>query len=192
MALTPKIVAFSGSLRTGSYNQKLVTVAARAAEQAGADVTLCSLNDYPMPIFNEDIEKQGTPDEARAFKDLMISAHGVLIASPEYNGSLSGALKNAIDWASRPAEGEEPLVAFKNKACGLLSASPGGLGGIRGLLHLRPLLAGIQMIVVPTQFCLAGAGDKFDDDGNLTDDKARNSAEAVGHAVVDMAKRLHA
>ena len=187
----PKIVAFSGSLREGSFNQKLVTIAARGAEKAGGDVELFSLSEYPMPLFNEDDEKaSGMPGPARAFKEKMIGADGVLIASPEYNGSLSGVLKNAIDWASRPEEGEKPLVAFRGKVVGLMSASPGGLGGIRGLLHLRPLLGNIMMHVLPDQHCVAGAGDAFDGSGNLKDAGATEKVEGIGAAVVDAARRL--
>jgi NAD(P)H-dependent FMN reductase len=192
MAFTPRILAFSGSLRQGSFNHRLATIAADAARDAGGDVELIRLTDFDMPIFNEDDEAtSGMPAPARDFKERMIAAHGVIIASPEYNGSLSGALKNAIDWASRPESGETPLIAFRGKVCGLLSASPGGLGGIRGLLHLRPLLGNIQMHVLPDQFCLASANDKFNDDGSLKNDADRTKTEAIGRAVVDAATKLH-
>ncbi len=192
MSFTPNVVALSGSLRRGSYNHKLAAVAAEAAEQAGANVTLIRLADYDMPLFNEDDEAEhGMPKPARAFKELLIGSHGVIIGSPEYNGSLSAALKNAIDWASRPEPGEQPLVAFRGKVVGLLSASPGGLGGIRGLLHLRPLLGNIQMHVLPGQFCLAAAHEKFDDASALKDPGDREKAEAVGRAVVETARKLH-
>ncbi len=191
MSFSPKIVAFSGSLRKDSFNQRLVSIAARGAERAGGDVRVVRLNDFPMPLFNEDDETaSGMQGEARAFKELMMSAHGVLISSPEYNGSLSGALKNAIDWASRPEKGEQPLVAFRGKVVGLMSASPGGLGGIRGLLHLRPLLGNIMMHVLPEQQCVGGAGDAFDGD-ELKDDSTREKVEAIGARVVEVARALH-
>jgi len=187
----PSVLAFSGSLRKDSYNTRLVNVAAAAAEQAGATVTRINLRDYPMPLFDEDLEQaEGMPAHARAFKELLINADGVLIASPEYNGSMSGALKNAIDWATRPEEGETPLIAFKHKVCGLLSASPGGLGGIRGLLHLRPLLGNIQMHVIPEQFCLSKAHEAFADDGSLRDESAAQAVHAVGKAVAETSKKL--
>ena len=192
MSFTPRVIAFSGSLRRESFNQKLASAAASGAEAYGASVEVVSLADYPMPLFDEDLEsRDGMPREARAFKELMIGAHGVIIASPEYNGSLSGALKNAIDWASRPEPGETPLIAFKGKVAGLLSASPGGLGGIRGLLHLRPLLGNIQMHVLPGQFCLGQAHERFDDAGGFKDASDREKAHDIGRMVADLAKRLH-
>jgi len=188
----PTVLAFSGSPGEGSYNTMLGTVAAGAAEAAGATVTRINLRDYPMPLFDEDLEaERGMPSEARAFKEHLISADGVLIASPEYNGSMSGALKNAIDWATRVESGEQPLVAFRNKCCGLLSASPGGLGGIRGLLHLRPVLGNIMMHVVPEQFALAKAYEAFNDDGSLKDENTAGAVAAVGTAVAETAKKLH-
>lgn len=188
----PNVLAFSGSLRKDSYNTRLVNVAADAAEVAGATVTRIHLRDFPMPLFDEDLEAaEGMPERARAFKELLIATDGVLIASPEYNGSMTGALKNAIDWATRVEAGEEPLVAFKHKVCGLLSASPGGLGGIRGLLHLRPVLGNIMMHVVPEQFCLAKAHEAFGDDGSLKDEGSASMAGAVGNAVTVAAKALH-
>lgn len=192
MAFTPRIVAFSGSLRRESFNHKLVAIAAAAARDAGAEVELIRLANFDMPLFDEDVERRdGMHPKAREFKELLMGAHGVLIASPEYNGSLSGALKNAIDWASRPEEGEPPLVAFRGKVCGLLSASPGGLGGIRGLLHLRPLLGNIQMHVLPGQFCLGQAHAKFNDDGSLTDRADHDKVAAIGRDVVEVARKLH-
>ena len=99
----PKILAFSGSARKSSFNQKLVTIAAEGANAAGADITLINLADYPMPMFDEDLEaSEGMPAAARAFKQLLIDHDGLLIASPEYNSAFSPLLKNAIDWATRP------------------------------------------------------------------------------------------
>jgi NAD(P)H-dependent FMN reductase len=188
-AAAPKILAFSGSLRQESFNQKLVTIAARGAERAGAEVTLIALRDLPMPLFSEDLEAEsGMDPNGRRFKELMIAADGVLLSSPEYNGSLSGALKNAIDWASRPEEGEQPLVAFKNKHVQLLSASPGGLGGIRGLIHLHALLGGIQMHVMPQQFCVSKAHEEFDDAGDLKDESKRSQVEALGEKLVEVCR----
>ena len=188
----PSVLAFSGSLRRGSYNTMLVNAAADAAEAAGATVTRINLRDFPMPLFDEDLEAEhGMPAEARAFKEHLINTDAVLIASPEYNGSMSAALKNAIDWATRVEEGEAPLIAFRHKCCGLLSASPGGLGGIRGLLHLRPLLGNIMMHVVPEQFALGSAHTAFNDAGSLKDEKTAGAVGAVGRAVAETAKKLH-
>lgn len=145
-----KIFALSGSARKQSYNQRLVRIAATGAKIAGAEVTEINLADFPMPIFNQDLEaEQGMPEAAGAIKKLMIGHDGMLIASQEYNSAYSALLKNAIDWASRKeVESEPPLQAFRGKVVTLMSASPGALGGLRGLVVLRMLLGNLGMIVL--------------------------------------------
>src|SRR5688572_21878569 len=152
----PKIVAFAGSLRAGSLNKKLLAIAVEGAREAGADVTVVDLRELSLPLYDGDLEDaSGLPDGAKRFKALLIAADGLLIASPEYNSSISGALKNAIDWASRTETDDEPsLVAFRGKTAALLAASPGGLGGIRGLVTLRSILGDIGMILLPDQLCI--------------------------------------
>jgi NAD(P)H-dependent FMN reductase len=133
MTYTPKILAFAGSTREGSFNKKLVKIAAGAASAAGAQVTYVDLRDLPMPLYDGDLEtEQGIPENAKKFKALLQANDGFLISAPEYNSSITGVLKNAIDWASRPAAGEAPLVCFAGKVVALMSASPGALGGLRG------------------------------------------------------------
>lgn len=130
-----KILALAGSARIESFNKKLVKIAAAGAADAGAEVTLIDLLDYPMPLFNEDLEaKDGLPESVLQFKALLKSHQGLLLACPEYNGSITPLLKNAIDWASRPEPGEAPMAlsCFKGKVAALLSASPGSLGGNAG------------------------------------------------------------
>ncbi|MCE9518722.1 MAG: NAD(P)H-dependent oxidoreductase, partial [Verrucomicrobia bacterium] len=130
----PKILAFAGSTRAGSFNKKLIRIAADAARAAGAEVTLIDLRDYPLPLFDGDLEDEnGLPENAKKLKALMRESDGFLISSPEYNSSITAVLKNAIDWASRQETDDEPsLVAFRGKAAVLMSASPGALGGLRG------------------------------------------------------------
>src|SRR5262245_41278463 len=107
---TPRILAFAGSTRTESYNKRLVRIAAQGARSAGAEVTVIDLRDLPLPLFDEDLEKnEGLPASGRKLKDLFLAHHGLMISSPEYNSSISGVLKNAIDWVSRPVPGEAPL-----------------------------------------------------------------------------------
>ena len=117
-------------------------MAADAARDAGAEVTLIDLRDLPLPLFDGDLEdKQGLPENAKKLKALLRAHDGLLISSPEYNSSITGVLKNAIDWASRAeTDDEPPLVCFRGKVAALLSASPGALGGLRGLVHLRAIL----------------------------------------------------
>lgn len=186
---SPRIVCFAGSKRHGSFNVRLVRAAARRAEFHGASVQVLDLADFDMPLFDEDLEAHGTPAAAQAFKDELKAADGFLIATPEYNSSYPALLKNAIDWASRPATGEPSLAAFAGKACGLLAASPGALGGIRVLPQLRTLLMNIGVFVVPTQFGLAKAHEAFDDGGELVDDRARSMVDAVVVQTLELAGR---
>lgn len=193
MAYTPQILAFSGSLREGSLNTRLVKQAAEGALAAGAKVTMLNLRDLELPMFDEDCEAKITlPPGGKRLKDLMRAHDGMLIACPEYNGSISGALKNAIDWASRPELDHPSLSCFAGKVVGLLSASPGALGGLRGLAHVRAILSHVQSLVLPEQYGLMKAHEAFDAQGNLKDDKARGAAQAVGKAVASVIGRLRA
>lgn len=183
--MPPKILAFAGSTRSESYNKKLVRAAARAAEQAGAQVTVLDLRDLALPFFDQDLEaREGAPESARKLKQLLREHDGFLIASPEYNSSVTAVLKNAIDWASRPAPGEPPLVAFKGKWAALLSASPGALGGLRGLVHLRSILGNIGVLVLPDQLAVAKANEAFTADGNLSDARQQTTLEAIAQSLV--------
>ncbi len=187
------VLAFAGSSREESFNKKLVRIAAAGARDAGARVTEIDLADYPMPLFNQDLEAQdGMPDPARAFKRLLIEHDGFLIASPEYNGAFSPLLKNALDWASRvESESEPPYAAYKGKAAALLAASPGGLGGIRGLVHLRMLLANLQVLVLPAQQTLPGAFKAFDEQGGLVDESKQQAVFGLGAELVRTLERIN-
>ncbi len=179
--MAKSILAFSGSTRSGSVNTRLLHVVAGAARDAGAEVTIADLSDYEMPIFNEDLEAdRGLPESVKAFKDLMKAHDGLLIASPEYNSSFSPLLKNTIDWASRPREGETPLECFRGKVAGLVAASPGYFGGYRGLQQVRYLLGNIGVVVLPDMFSLPNAFDAFNNDGSLKNEKQAEMAAAVG------------
>lgn len=166
-----RILAFGGSLRTASFNHKLVTIAARGARGAGVQVTLIRLKDFPMPIFDQDIEDaQGMPENAAKLKALFAEHDGLLIASPEYNSGITGALKNAIDWVSRATSDDEPpLSAFKGKTAALVAASPGRFGGSRSLAQLRPLLENIGVTVLPDQVTIPKVHEQMDDEGELSD-----------------------
>jgi NAD(P)H-dependent FMN reductase len=186
-----KIVAFAGSLRSGSFNKKLIRIAAAGARAAGAEVTEIDLRDLPMPLFDGDIEREnGLPPNAKVFKRLLIENHGMLISSPEYNSAFPAVLKNAIDWASRLEPNDTPLVAFKGKVAGLMSASPGHLGGVRGLAVLRAILANIGTVVVPMQLAIPRANEAFDPDGSLRDERQQATIEAIAAETVRFAARL--
>jgi chromate reductase len=183
-----RIALISGSLRKESYNTRLIRFVGEQVKDAGVEIDEISLLDLDLPLMNEDLEKNGHPANVLELKQRMIAADGLLVGCPEYNGSITPALKNAIDWASRPREGEPTLACFRGKVAGLLAASPGRLGGIRGLRHVRTILSGIGTLVVPTEFGLSGAGDAFDETGHLKDEGAAKMAVAVGESVVKIAR----
>ena len=192
MSDEPRILAFAGSLRSDSVNKKLVKVAANAAGEVGADVTFADLKDYPLPVFDQDVEAEGTPQTVIDLKKLMIECDGFLIASPEHNSSVTAALKNAIDWASRPSEGESMLAAFRGKTAAIMSASPGGTGGMRGLVHIRSILGNIGVIVLPHQVAVPGAFGVFDESGAMTDDRQRERVESLARSLVEVTAKLNA
>ena len=181
-----KIVAFAGSTRKDSYNKKLVKVAAAAAENAGAQVTYIDLKDYPLPLFDEDLEKeQGYPENATKLKIIFQPAQGLLIASPEYNSGYSAILKNTIDWLSRPSENEsKPMSAFDGKHASIMAASPGALGGIRGLYQLRELLQNINVTVIPKMRAVGAAYDIFDSNDQIKDAKLADAIKGLGTQLV--------
>lgn len=186
-----RIALLSGSLRADSLNTKLVlSVAGEIEKQGGVEIDLLSLNKLDLPIYDQDIEDKQFPESALELKRRLIASDAFLIGSPEYNGSISAALKNAIDWASRPRPDEEPLECFKGKACGLLGASPGAIGGLRGLRHVRQILTQIQMVVIPQEFALCNANEAFDDHGQIKDKNARKAANNVGQSLVTMTRLL--
>lgn len=193
MSYTPRILAFAGSTRSGSFNKKLVKVAAKAAENAGATVTYVDLRDLKLPVYDGDLEnEQGLPDGAKKLKALMLEHDGFLISSPEYNSSISAALKNAIDWASRPSEGEGQLAAYRGKVAGIMAASPGGLGGLRGLVHLRAILENISVMVIPDQLAISQAHEAFNDDGTLNDDGQQTKVAGIAEKVAQTIAKLNA
>lgn len=202
---TPRLLAFAGSLREGSFNHQLVQVAVAGARGAGAEVTLIRLRDFPMPIYDGDLESaSGLPEHALRLKRLFWSHQGLLISSPEYNSSLPGALKNALDWVSRPggwadapwsADGPKPerepkLSAFAGKLAGIMSASPGVLGGVRALAHLRSILGNMTVLVVPEQHGVARAHEAFMPTGKLTDAAQQVIVERIGATVATTCARL--
>jgi NAD(P)H-dependent FMN reductase len=186
-----RILAFSGSGRKNSVNKKVVAIAAKGAQEAGAEVTIVNLEDFDLPIFNEDLEaEQGMPIEAQAFKELLISHDGFLISSPEYNSSYSSLFKNAIDWASRKTGDEAPLEAYQGKVAAIMAASPGGLGGMRVLVVLRMLLGNLGTMVLPNQKAVGGAFKLFDEQGEITDEKTEKGLKNLGKELVDTLTKL--
>lgn len=191
--MSPRILSFAGSLRTGSWNKKLARVAADAARAAGAEATFVDLRDFPMPVFDEDAErKDGAPEGAKKLKALFLSHHGLLISCPEYNSSITAALKNALDWVSRGTAGEAPLAAYSGKVAGLLAASPGALGGIRGLVHVRAILGNLGVLVLPEQVAVMKAHEAFDGDGRLKDPKQAGAVSKLAESLARTIAKLTA
>lgn len=187
----PKILAFSGSARKDSFNQRLAENAARAAENVGAEVRIINLGDFPMPIMNQDLEReQGQPENGTRLKALFVEHDGFLLASPEYNSSISPLLKNALDWVSRKVGDEPPLVAYTGKAAAILSASPGRLGGLRGLVHIRSILGNLGVLVLPEQIAVGSATSAFDDNGDLVNDGDVDRVNKLSTRLVDVLMRL--
>lgn len=191
MSTRPKILAFAGSARKESFNKKLVAAAAEMATSGGAEVTLIDLADYPLPLFDQDLEAGGAPENVARLKELFLAHQGLLISAPEYNSSITPLLKNTIDWVSRPAEGEASLAAFRGKTAGLLAASPGALGGVRGLVHLRDILGNIGVHVIPAEAAIAQAHEAFDDSGAIQDERQRQRVEGVVQLLIETTRKLN-
>lgn len=189
-----KLLIFAGSTRTQSFNRRLAKVAADLARQAGAKVTLLELSSLDIPLYNADLEALGTPPDVIRLKEILFDHPGWIICSPEYNGSYTALLKNTLDWASSPVHGNpnwhQGTKAFTGKVVGLLSASPGVLGGLRSLAHLVPMLLNLQCWVAPQQFALGQAGRAFDADGELLLDQQRAGIESVVRQVLWATERL--
>lgn len=159
-----KLLALAGSTREGSFNQRLVDLAVAAAGRAEIAVTPLRLADYPLPVYSHELEASAFPQAALALKAEFVAHDGFLIATPEYNGSITSVLKNAIDWVSRPTGGESiiALSAFRGKVAGIMAASPSPFGGLRALMHLRQILQTIQTLVVTEQVAVPAAHAAFD------------------------------
>ncbi|MBL4701970.1 MAG: NAD(P)H-dependent oxidoreductase [Phycisphaeraceae bacterium] len=186
-----KILAFAGSARKDSLNKKLVKLAADMAQQKGVQVTVIDLVDYPMPLYDGDLEEaQGAPENATRLYQLIKEYDGLLIACPEYNSSITPLLKNTIDWLSRPREGEKPLAAFNGKVAGLLAASPGALGGLRGLTHVREILSNIGVLVIPSQVAVPQAHEAFAADGSLVDQKTHMRLDGLANNLTATVKAM--
>lgn len=170
MSSDTRLLFLAGSAREASLNKRLAKLGARIAEANGIPATFADLSDYPLPLYNGDLQdSQGIPDNAMKLEALMKVHPGIFIACPEYNASITPLLKNTLDWISRiRREGEEPLAVFKTRVFALGAASPGGMGGIRGLVTVRTVLEmGLGALVLPDQFLLPRALEAFDDHEHL-------------------------
>jgi NAD(P)H-dependent FMN reductase len=181
-----KILAFAASLRTQSLNRKLIAIAAELARARGAEVDLADFHTFDMPLYDGDIEESsGLPPGAIELVKRIAACDGLIIASPEYNYSMPGTLKNAVDWVSRSLP-----VPLEGKSALLLSASPSVVGGNRGLWALRIPLEGLKAVVYPEMFSLATAHEAFDAQGRLKDASSQKRLEGLIEDYLTMAKRL--
>jgi NAD(P)H-dependent FMN reductase len=191
--VSPRILVLAGSIRTGSFNARLAGTMARELVQLEAETSLISLVDYPMPLYDGDLEaKSGPPEGAVRRKRMMCSHHGVFIASPEYNASITPLLKNAIDWVSRVRDGKEaPLAAYRGRAFALGAASNGTYGGMRSLIALRHVLElGCGALVIPEQIVVRGAASAFDETDHLKDEQLARQLQTVARRLVDTARHF--
>ena len=191
--MPPRILVLAGSVRTGSFNARLAGTVARELLQLEAETSLISLIDYPMPLYDGDHESgSGPPEAAVRLKRMMCSHHGVFIASPEYNASLTPLLKNAIDWVSRVRDGKEaPLAAYRDRAFALGAASNGTYGGMRSLVALRHVLElGCGALVIPEQIVVRGAASAFDETDHLREEHLARQLQTVARRLVDMARHF--
>ena len=189
-----KVLVFAGSTRAGSYNRKLAREVAGLARERGAEVTHLELGDYDIPMYNADLEAGGTPADVMKLKQVFYEHPAWLVCTPEYNASYPALLKNTLDWLSSPVKSHavwnDDFRFSRGKVVGVLSASPGALGGLRSQSHLIPLLLNLHCWVAPQTYALGRAGTAFDDAGQLVDPAARTRVQAVIDQVLWAAGRL--
>ena len=190
---SPKILVLPGSVRSGSHNVRLAALAAKELTLLDADVTRISLADYPLPLYDADLDaRSGQPESAVKLKHMIMAHHGVFIASPEYSASVTPILKNAIDWVSRVREkGDPTYAAYKNRVFAIAAASPEPSGGLRSLMALRQILElGCGALVIPEQVAIPDAERAFDDMDNLVEARSMNLLRAELARLVDMTRLM--
>jgi chromate reductase len=189
-----KLLVFAGSTRQGSWNRKLAKVTAAMAAASGAEVTHIELGDFDVPMYNADLEARGTPADVVRLKELGYEHPAWIICTPEYNASYPALVKNTFDWISSPIKSDpvwkDDFRATRGKVVGVLSASPGALGGLRSQSHLVPLLMNLHFWVAPTNYALGRAPSAFDEQGHLVEEVARTKVQAVIDQVLWAANRL--
>ena len=190
-----RVLVFAGSARRESLNKKLARVGARAVRDAGGEATFLDLDDYPMPVYHGDLEaEEGMPENAQKVRSLFLAHDALLVASPENNQSIAALLKNVIDWLSRDvADGKganSGLAPYRGKVAGIMNATPGPYGGVRHLYHLRQVLSGLGVLVLPQQVQLAHADQAFDEAGTLIDARAAKALATLARNLVDVAGKL--
>jgi chromate reductase len=188
-----KILGLAGSARTGSFNKKLVQVALQGAESSGASCTYLDLREYPLPIYDGDTEASGgLPENAVRLREIFTSHEGLIISAPEYNGSIAPLLKNTLDWISRSPQAQPDLSPYRHKVAAIMAASPGPLGGLRGLGVVRSLLNNLGITVLSTQVTLRGAHEQFSSSGDLLQEDKRAGVADLGAELAETTLKLKA
>ncbi|WP_166363527.1 NADPH-dependent FMN reductase [Pseudomonas akapageensis] len=186
-----KILALSGSIRKSSLNVKLLKLAVTAIQEHEVQVTHIDLRDFPLPIYDGDLEEaSGVPQNARALRELLLAHDGLLIASPEYNGSVTALLKNTLDWCSRPADGIDGLAPFRGKAVGLMSASLSPFGGLRGIIDLRGIMMKLGAVVLSDDVALPSAQHAFDSFDAFVDPNAGKLVKQFTSNLIGLSAKL--
>lgn len=186
-----KILAFSGSSRSTSYNRHMLARLVSAAAEQGAEVTTVDLGELDIPIYNGDLEEaHGLPEGAERLRALLHDHSGLMIACPEYNGFITPLLLNSIDWASRSGTGGVDVTPWMNKIVAIASASPGPFGGMRSAGHLRTLLSGIGCLVLPFSLAVPNAAQAFDESGDFVDERIRERARQLASRLIAVTERL--
>lgn len=190
--MNPKILIFAGSIRTGALSGKLAAAAALELGKIGADVTKISLIDYPLPIFDQDLEKEkGIPENAYRLARLFVAHDGIVICSPEYNASIPPLLKNTLDWVSRISkDNNKPLKPYAGKIAGLCSSSDGAFAGIRGLIHLRAIAVNLGMTVISDQCSVPHASEAFDENGQLNNLRSASALTKFSNSMIAMCRAV--
>ncbi|WP_157014230.1 NADPH-dependent FMN reductase [Mesorhizobium xinjiangense] len=190
--MIPKILVFAGSIRTGAYSIQTADAAMKELAVQGAEVTRISLADYPLPIMDEDLEKEhGIPENAMKLGRIFAAHDGILIASPEYNSSIPPLLKNTLDWVSRiRKDGGRTFKPYEGKVAALCSSSDGNFAGARGLYHLRSVLMNCRVEVITPQCSVARASQAFDIDGNLKEERLQSMMRNVCATLIERSRML--
>ena len=192
MIVVPRILLFAGSIRTGAFSGKVADAAQKELASQGADVTRISLSDYPLPIMDQDLERErGIPESALKLARQFAAHDAVLVCTPEHNGSMPALLKNTIDWVSRVhRDNGRPLDPYHGKVAGICSSSEGQFAGIRSANHLRAVLSHIGMELISPQVSVPHGGDAFDEEGDFREERFRKGMTRLCRTLIEHARLL--
>ncbi|MFK7902832.1 MAG: NADPH-dependent FMN reductase [Nitratireductor sp.] len=183
----PKILILCGSLKSGSSNARLADAFVGELAMHECEVTRITLADYELPIYDGDLEaKKGVPKNAEKLAKLFANHQGIVFASPSYNGSITPLLKNTIDWVSRVHEvGGKKIAPYNGTVAAIASASPGGMGGVESLNHMRDILVRLKMLVISEQLAVGNAQTAFDENDKLNNERQANMLTACVQSLVE-------